>query len=85
MPFGSSAVTREASCGCDWIFVAIGEGGGVVVVPDGVVVSCSVPVVVACERSLVPFFVLVGVFALAVVFVLVVVFGACGAPLLVVV
>jgi len=42
MPAGSIDVTLAASCGCDWIFVAIGDRGVVVdVVVDvgGVVVD----------------------------------------------
>src|SRR3954464_14962952 len=42
MPAGSIAVTFAASCGCDWIFVAIGE----VVVPPFVVPPVVVPPVV---------------------------------------
>src|SRR3954447_22290604 len=42
MPAGSIAVTFAASCGCDWIFVAIGE----VVVPPVVVPPVVVPPVV---------------------------------------
>src|SRR3954465_13105360 len=42
MPAGSIAVTFAASCGCDWIFVAIGE----VVVPPFVVPPVGVPPVV---------------------------------------
>jgi hypothetical protein len=49
MPFGKSGVSFAASCGCDSIFVAIGDGAGVVVV--FVVVLVDVVLVVGCDAG----------------------------------
>src|SRR5436305_8143752 len=53
MPCGSMAVTRAASCGCDWIFAATRDDGVVLVVPPvfgaGCVLwSCDVVPLVSC-------------------------------------